>query len=142
MPVNNRVMLSGRAVREPELRSTAGGTPVLSFTLAVDERVRDRETGAWSDRASFIDCSMYGSRAEKVAQYLRKGSAIHVEGRLRQDRWDDRATGQRRSRVHVVVDDIEIPPRQSSAHEDREQAAPQPEAHSQNPGVYDADIPF
>lgn len=69
----NNVSLTGRLTRPPELRTTAGGTQLLSFTLAFNTSVRNRQTGEWDERGNFIDCTIFGKRAEALSRYLAKG---------------------------------------------------------------------
>lgn len=79
----NRVNISGNLTRDPELRATASGTQVLSFGVAVNDRRRNPQTGEWEDYPNFVDCTMYGTRAEAVSRYLSKGSKVAIEGKLR-----------------------------------------------------------
>lgn len=103
----NRVMISGNLTRDAELRTTPSGTSILSFGVAVNDRRRNAN-GEWEDYANFIDCTMFGRRAEALAQYLTKGVKVAIEGRLHYSAWDDRNTGQRRSKVDVTVDELEF----------------------------------
>lgn len=102
----NRVNISGNLTRDPELRATAGGTQVLSFGVAVNDRRRNQQTGEWEDYPNFVDCTMFGSRAEAVSRYLNKGSKVAIEGKLRYSSWE--RDGQRRSKLEVIVDEIEF----------------------------------
>lgn len=102
----NRAVVSGNLTRDPERRETPEGTKILSFGIAVNDRVRDRATGEWTDRPNFIDCAMFGPRAEAIAPYLAKGSKVCLEGRLRYSSWDE--NGTRRSKVSLVVDGVEL----------------------------------
>lgn len=102
----NRVIISGNLTREPELRATAGGTQVLSFGIAVNDRRRNPETDEWEDYPNFIDCTMFGSRAEGASRVMRKGMKVAIEGKLRYSAWE--RDGQRRSKLEVVVDEIEF----------------------------------
>lgn len=104
----NRVMITGNLTRDPELRQTSGGTSVLAFGVAVNDRRRNNQTGEWEDYPNFIDCQLFGRRAEALAQYLSKGSKVAIEGKLSQDRWQDRQTGQNRSRIRVTVDQLDF----------------------------------
>lgn len=79
----NRVNISGNLTRDPELRVTTNGTQVLSFGVAVNDRRRNPQTGEWEDYPNFVDCTMFGTRAEAVKRYLSKGSKIAIEGKLR-----------------------------------------------------------
>jgi single-strand DNA-binding protein len=105
----NAVALTGRLTRDPELRATAGGTPVLGLSLAVSERARGAD-GAWEDRANFVDCSLFGPRAEPLSRMLAKGSQVAVSGRLRWREWRG-ADGGRRTALDVVCDEVVPPPR-------------------------------
>lgn len=102
----NRVNISGNLTRDPELRVTSGGTQVLSFGVAVNDRRRNPQTGEWEDYPNFVDCTMFGTRAEAVKRYLSKGSKVAIEGKLRYSSWE--RDGQRRSKLEVIVDDIEF----------------------------------
>ena len=72
----NRVTITGNLTRDPDLRSTAGGMPVLGLGVAVNDRHKNSATGEWEDYPNFIDCTMFGTRAEKIAGYLSKGSKV------------------------------------------------------------------
>jgi single-strand DNA-binding protein len=103
----NRVMISGNLTRDAELRSTTGGTAVLNLGVAVNDRRKNQQTGEWEDYANFIDCVMFGTRAEAIAQYLQKGTKVAIEGKLRYRSWESQQ-GEKRSKVEVAVDDIEF----------------------------------
>nr|DAM29450.1 MAG TPA: Single strand binding protein [Caudoviricetes sp.] len=126
----NTVTLGGNLCRDAELRMAASGTAVLSFSVAVNESVKDRN-GEWSDYPNYIDCTMFGRRAESVAPYLTKGAYVAVVGRLHQNRWKAQ-DGQNRSKVEVLVDNVHFESRA-----DRAEAA-----HQQGGALYDEDIPF
>ena len=92
----NRVSITGNLTRDPELRVTAGGTQVLSFGVAVNDRRRNPQTGEWEDYPNFVDCTMFGTRAEAVSRFLAKGNKVAIEGKLRYSSWEK--DGQRRPR--------------------------------------------
>ena len=103
----NHVALTGNLTRDPELRVTSGsGTPVLNFGVAVNDRHRNQQTGEWEDRPNFIDCALFGNRANAMAQMLRKGSKVAISGKLRQTSWE--SDGQRRNKIEVIVEDIDL----------------------------------
>lgn len=129
----NRVVISGNLTRDPELRHTQSGMAVMGFGVAVNERRKNQSTGEWEDCPNFIDCTMFGARAEAVSKLLSKGAKVAVEGRLRYSSWE--RDGQRRSKVEVLIDEIEL---MSGAKEPKAQAAQQHGA----PELYDDDIPF
>lgn len=109
----NKVLITGNLTRDPELRSTAAGMPVMQFGIAVNDRRKNPHTGEWEDYPNFFDCTMFGNRADKLSQYLSKGSKIAVEGKLRWSQWE--RDGQKRSKVEIIVDELEfMSSRQSS----------------------------
>ena len=138
----NRVIISGNLTRDPELRATASGTQVLSFGMAVNDRHKNQQTGEWEDYPNFVDVTMFGTRAEKLAQYLHKGSKVAIEGKLRYSSWEK--DGQRRSKLEVIAEELEFMSRQDGGQPQQQyqQAAPQRHAPSQTPDLYPEDIPF
>ena len=102
----NRVVISGNLTRDPELRATAGGTSVLGFGVAVNDRRKNQQTGEWEDYPNFIDCTMFGARAESLSRYLTKGTKVAIEGKLRWSQWE--REGQKRSKIEVIVDELEF----------------------------------
>lgn len=105
----NRVVISGRLTRDPEVRATSGGTTVMGFGVAVNDRRRNQQTGQWEDYANFIDCTMFGNRADALSRILAKGMLVVCEGRLRWSSWE--RDGQKRSKVEVIVDEVVLPSR-------------------------------
>lgn len=95
----NQVILLGRLTRDPEARTTSTGKTVVSFSLAVDRQGSD-------DQADFFDITAWEKLGDLVTQYLSKGRRVLVQGRLRQDSWDDKETGKKRSRVEVTATDV------------------------------------
>ena len=114
----NRVNITGNLTRDPDLRHTSGGTAVLGIGVAVNDRRRNPQTGDWEDYPNFVDCTMFGTRAEAVNRFLSKGSKVAIEGKLRYSSWEK--DGQKRSKLDVIVDEIEFM------------------SHGQQPGAYDA----
>ena len=103
----NKVILVGNLTRDPELRYTPKGTAIAKFGLAVN-RAWTSESGEKKEEVTFIDIDVFGRTAENVAQYMRKGSPMLVEGWLRLDQWDDKQTGQKRSKLGVVGEIIQF----------------------------------
>lgn len=101
-------MITGNLTRDSELRTTPSGAFVLNLGVAVNERRKNNQTGQWEDRPVFVDCVMFGTRAEKIAPYLVKGTKVAVDGRLRYSSWEDKGSGQKRSKLDVTVDEIEF----------------------------------
>lgn len=105
----NFVLVTGNLTRDAELRNTnTNGTPVLNFSIAVNDRRKNQQTGEWEDYPNFFDCSLFGTRAEKIAQYLTKGRRVAIEGKLRWSQWQDKETGKNRNSVSILVDEIEF----------------------------------
>ncbi len=102
----NKVFLMGNLTRDIEMRQFPSGGNVGSFGLAVNEKYKDRND-QWVERVDFIDCDIFGKRAEAMAKYLGKGQAVFIEGRLRLDQWEDKQ-GQKRSKLKVVVTDFQF----------------------------------
>ena len=103
----NRVNISGNLTRDPEMRQTAGGTQILQFGVAVNDRRRNPQSGEWEDVPNYVDCVVFGGRAEPLSRFLSKGSKVAIEGKLRYSTWETK-DGQRRSKLEVVVDDLEF----------------------------------
>ena len=101
----NKVLLMGNLTRDIELRQLPSGASIATIGLAVNERYKDKND-QWVERANFIDCEMFGRRAEVMAQYLSKGSPVFIEGRLRLDTWQDKNDGSNRSKLKVVVENF------------------------------------
>ena len=102
----NRMVVSGNLTRDPELRVTPGGTQVLGFGVAVNDRRRNQQTGEWEDYPNFIDCTMFGNRAEALSRILHKGMKVAIEGKLRYSSWEDKNGGGRRSKVEIIPDEV------------------------------------
>lgn len=142
----NSVSITGNLTRAPELRATQGGTQVLGLGVAVNERRKDPATGEWGDYPSFVDCVVFGNRAEALARILAKGSKVAVHGRLRQDRWQDQ-DGRNRSRIEVVADEVDLMQRPGEARAaspspTAAQASPTPAKAAPADDLYASDIPF
>src|SRR6185369_12007201 len=103
----NKVILMGNLTRDPELRYTPKGTAIAKVGLAVN-RVWTNEAGEKKEDVTFIDVDIFGRTAENVGQYMRKGRPILVEGRLKLDQWDDKATGAKRSKLGVVAETVQF----------------------------------
>ena len=145
----NKVIISGNLTRDPEARATAGGMTVLNFGVAVNERVKNKQSGEWEDRPNFIDCVMFGTRAEAVSRFIGKGTKVTIEGKLRWSQWE--RDGQKRSKIEIVVDEIEFMSRQQQPGSELAYSAPQPAQQQmqgmpapvvQAPSIYDEDVPF
>lgn len=103
----NKVILVGNLTRDPELRYTPKGTAVAKIGLAVN-RVWTSESGEKKEEVTFVDVDVFGRTAENVGQYMRKGRPILIEGRLKLDQWDDKQTGQKKSKLGVVAETVQF----------------------------------
>ena len=103
----NRVILTGRLTRDPELRSLPSGMSVCSLRLAFNTRKKDPSTGEWGEKGNFIDVTIWGRQGELAAQYLTKGRAVALDGRLEWREWQDQQ-GNNRQTIEVVADNVEF----------------------------------
>jgi len=121
----NKVILMGNLTRDPELRYTPKGTAIAKVGLAVN-RVWTNEAGEKKEEVTFVDVDIFGRTAENVGQYMRKGRPMLVEGRLKLDQWDDKQTGQKRSRLGVVAENVQFLGSAPGGGEGGAPAAPRP----------------
>ena len=103
----NRVLLIGNLTRDPELRYTPKGTAVTEIGLAVN-RIYSGEDGEKKEETTFVDVTLWARQAEIAGQYLKKGRPVFIEGRLQLGTWDDKQTGQKRSRLRVVAENLQL----------------------------------
>lgn len=103
----NRCYVSGNLTKDGELRTTQGGTEILTFGIAVNDRKRDPNSGEWVEVPNFFDCVVFGKRANSLSRLLHRGMKCCIEGKLRWSQWNDK-NGQKRSKVEIVVDEIEF----------------------------------
>jgi single-strand DNA-binding protein len=103
----NRVVLVGNLTRDPELRYTPSGMAVTDVTLAVNDK-RKGANGEWVEEVTFVDVTLWGRTAEVVTEYTSKGSPLLIEGRLKQDKWQDKNTGENRSKLKVVGERMQL----------------------------------
>ena len=103
---NNSVAISGNLTRDPDMRYTQSGMAILSIGVAVNDEKKNPNTGQYEEFPNFIDCTMFGNRAEGVSRYLHKGTKVSIEGKLRYSSWNDKETGKNRSKLEVLIDNI------------------------------------
>lgn len=104
----NKVILLGNVTRDPEVRYTPGGTAVTEVGLAVNRYWMDRQSNERKEETTFVDVTLWGRTAEIAGEYLAKGRPVLIEGRLQLDQWEDRETGQKRSRLRVVGESMQL----------------------------------
>jgi single-strand DNA-binding protein len=148
----NKVILVGNLTRDPELRYTPKGMAIAKIGLAVNRNWRT-ETGEQKEEVTFVDVDAFGKQAETICQYMRKGSPLLIEGRLKLDQWDDKQTGQKRSKLGVVVEGFQFlgggqrmndgaPAPSAPRPASRQPAAPPPADDADMPAAQDDDVPF
>jgi single-strand DNA-binding protein len=103
----NRVMIAGHLTRDPEVRFTPKGTQVCELGLATN-RVWSDQNGVKQEETTFVDVTLWGRTAEIAGQYLRKGSPVFIEGRLQLDTWEDKQAGQKRSKLRIVGENLQL----------------------------------
>ena len=129
----NQTTLSGNLTRDAELKNSQGGTSVLKFGIAVNDRIKRGDV--WEDYPNFIDCTMFGKRAESIAQYLTKGTKVCINGRLHYSSWQGQ-DGSKHSKIDVIVNDIEFMNRSQN------QSNNAPSQNSNNEMYSEDEIPF
>ncbi|HXS69651.1 MAG TPA: single-stranded DNA-binding protein [Candidatus Polarisedimenticolia bacterium] len=145
----NKVILVGNLTRDPELRYTPKGMAIAKIGLAVN-RNWTSESGEKKEEVTFVDVDIFGRTAENVAQYMKKGRPILIEGRLRLDQWDDKQTGQKRSKLGVVAENVQFLGSPSGGGGDGGEAprrpapstAPAPSSSEPDMPPSDDDVPF
>lgn len=101
----NKVILIGNLGKDPEIKYTPGGTPVAKFSLATNERFKDKD-GNWQDRTEWHNITAWARTAEIAGEYLKKGGKVYIEGRLHTHSWDDKASGQKKYMTEIIVNDL------------------------------------
>ena len=103
----NKVILLGNVGKDPEIKATASGTVVATFSIATSERFKDK-TGNWQDRTEWHNLVAYQRTAEIIRDYVKKGNKLYVEGRLQTSSWDDKTTGQKKYKTEIIVNDLSL----------------------------------
>lgn len=157
----NKVYLIGNLTRDPELRVTPKGTAICQFGIAVNRQFKD-ESGAMRDDTTFVDIEAWGKQGETIGKYMTKGRPLFVEGRLKLDQWEDKTSGQKRSKLKVVLENFQFlgsgrdgapGGAPGAGGNEFDQSAPSPERHSPPPRAsappkpastenLDEDVPF
>ena len=152
----NKVILIGNLGKDPEVKYTQGGMPVAKFTMATNERFKDKE-GQWQDRTEWHNITAFQRLAEIVGEYLKKGGKCYIEGSLRTSSWDDKETGQKKYKTEIIANDLVLlSGRGEGAGDDSggrsrvataagnnfDQSAPEPQHAAASTPISDEDIPF
>jgi len=104
----NKVMLIGNLTRDPEVRYTPKGSAVCDMAIAVNRRYLNEATGERVEEVTYLDIVLWNKQAELAGQYLAKGRSVFIEGRLQMDSWEDKATGQKRSKIRIVCENMQF----------------------------------
>ena len=149
----NKVILLGHLGKDPEVKYTPQGTPLARFTLATNDRYKDK-AGNWQDRTEWHNVVAWQRLAEIAGEYLKKGRQVYIEGRLRTDSWEDKQSGEKKFKTEIVALDIVLlggggagkgegegsRNRGAASKDDMDQRAPEPAAQATE--ITDEDIPF
>lgn len=141
MSINN-VSITGNLTRDPELRAAQGGTAVLSFGIAVNDR-RKNASGQWEDVPNFFECVTFGNRAMALGDILAKGMKVAIAGKLHYSSWEK--DGQKHSKVDIIANEIELMQNRKSQQEQQYQQPQQTPAFVPQPptmDIYNEDLPF
>lgn len=147
----NKVILIGNVTRDPEIKYTPKGTAVTDVGLAVNRFIPASDGGERREETTFIDVTLWGRQAEIAGEYVKKGRPVYIEGRLQMDTWDDKQTGQKRSKLRVVCENLQLLGSRdgggggvrSSYEDDAPPASRSRSSHSAPPSEpEDDDIPF
>ena len=133
----NQVSITGNLTRDPELRSTTGGTAVLSFGIAVNDR-RKNASGQWDEVPNFFECVTFGNRATALSDILTKGMKVAIAGKLHYSSWEK--DGQKHSKVDIIANEVELMQNRKPQQEPQQAQAFAPQPPMMD--VYDDDIPF
>ncbi|HEX2099671.1 MAG TPA: single-stranded DNA-binding protein [Candidatus Synoicihabitans sp.] len=135
----NRVLLIGNLTRDPELRVTPKGTGICQFGLAVNREYKD-DAGKKHEETTFIDVEAWGRQGEAIAKYCTKGRPLFVEGRLKLEQWEDKTSGQKRSRMKVILENFQFLGGRDDAPAPGARSAPTSTPSAQD--TEDEDVPF
>lgn len=146
----NKVFLLGNVGKDPEIRSTTGGTTVASFSLATADRQKDQQ-GNWQDKTEWHNLVAFQRTAEIIRDYVKKGSQLYIEGKIQTRSWDDKESGQKKYRTEIIVNELTLLGKpgdgsgggySKSNTASFDQRTPASEAQHADPGITDDDIPF
>jgi single-strand DNA-binding protein len=149
----NKVILIGNLGKDPEVKYTQGGMAVAKFSLATNDRFKDKE-GQWQDRTEWHNIVAFQRLAEIVGEYLKKGGKVYIEGSLRTSSWDDKESGQKKYKTEIIANDLVLLSgrgegaeasgghARAAAANNLDQRAPEPEPAAASTPISDEDIPF
>jgi single-strand DNA-binding protein len=137
----NKVMLIGNLTRDVETRFTPSGTCIAGFGIACNRKWKDAKTGELKEEVTFVDIELFGKTAEVAQKYLAKGKSVFIEGRLKLDTWEDKGTGQKRSKLKVIGETLQFLSDGKQQTQAKPTAQPAPQA-DHDLGISDEGIPY
>lgn len=149
----NKVILLGNLGKDPEIKYTPSGTPVAKFSLATNERFKDK-SGEWQERTEWHNIVAWQRLAEIVGEYVKKGSKLYIEGRLQTSSWEDKQSGEKKYRTEIIANDLVLlsgrgesdsegrSSRGAAANSSFDQRPPHHDDVAQGAEITDEDIPF
>lgn len=137
----NKAIIIGNVGGDPETKYMANGTAVTNLTIATNETWKDKQTGEQKDRTEWHRVSMFGRLAEIASEYLRKGSSVYVEGKIRTRKWQDKS-GQDRYTTEIIADQMQMLGGRSGPASSTPEGRPKPASAELGPDDFDDDIPF
>lgn len=139
MPSFNKVILMGNLTRDPELRYMPNNTAVCEIGLAVNEKYKSKQSGEMVEQVHFVDCTAFAKTAENLTNFFSKGRPIFIEGKLRFEQWDDKKTGDKRSKLKVVIENWQFVDSKQGGGGQEEQGSSRQQG---SPPVNPNEIPF
>lgn len=134
MPNYNHVALMGNVTRDPEIRYTPSGKAVAEIGLAINEYGKDAQ-GNRTESTVFVDITLWGRTAEIAGEYLKKGNSAFIEGRLQLDTWDDKQSGQKRSKLKVVGENLQLMGSKQGGEQGGQRSNPAPQGYDEGPST-------
>lgn len=134
----NRVILMGNLTRDPEVKYIPSGAAVGQIGLAINRKWFDKASNQQKEEVTFVDVTLWGRDAEVAGEYLAKGRPVLIEGRLSLDTWDDKATGQKRTKLKVTAERMQM----LGGKRDEHEAAPADTSYAPDDGAAGSDVPF
>jgi len=141
MPNYNRITLIGHLTRDPECRYLSSGTAICDCGIATTKKWKNKDTGQTNEKTCFVDLVIWGASGERFAEWFAKGQAVFIEGELELDQWDDKDTGQKRSKHKVNVTGFQNCAGKSTSGS-RSQSAPQTQPENASAVNSDEEVPF
>jgi single-strand DNA-binding protein len=138
----NKCLLMGRMSRDVEAHSFADGSKAVNFGFVVNNKKKNQQTGKWEDEPVWLECAAFGKTAEFIDKYFQKGSQAFLEGHLKLDQWNDKNTGEKRSRLKIIVDNAQFVGSKGGERQADKHHSDGPHVDDLGPPPPNEDIPF